>query len=310
MSAQLIQELPKNISYLFLRKKKYLIGQDVFLGYSPEREDPVDKKFSVLRGNLPKVVSGYTQNCCSLIADIYLQIVNKVYRTENIKSAEFSKLLENIYRSVNISLINELTKVSKKLKVNIYDIINAAKTKPFGFKPFYPGPGVGGHCIPVDPFFLAWKSKKLGIDLKFIKHAGDINDERPLILAKEIISLLKKNKFNKNNCNLVIFGITYKKNSDDIRETPTIKIINKLLKITKKIKICEPMLKKSSNKIFLKYNFILNNKDFYNFDKNKDFAIILTNHTKFDYNLIKDRFKLVLDTRNSFKQKFSNIIQI
>ena len=291
------------------KKKNFKAGNDIFLGYSPEREDPGNKKFSVLKGNLPKVVSGYTRNCSNLISMLYLKIINKIYKTENIMSAEFSKLLENIYRSVNISLINELTTVTKKLNLNINDIINAAKTKPFGFQSFYPGPGVGGHCIPVDPYFLSWRAKKMGVNLNFIKLAGNINDKRPSLLSEEIKRYLKKIKFKKDKSNIAIFGVTYKKDSDDIRESPAIIILKKLKKICKNIVICDPMLNEMSKKVLKNYKFI-ENGNFYKFDRNVDIAIIITNHSTFDYNKIRKNFKLIFDCRNSFKKKQRNIIQI
>ena len=293
-----------------LKKKKLEIGEQVFLGYSPEREDPGNKKFSLLKGNLPKVVSGYSDKCAELISLLYLKIINKIYKTENIKSAEFSKLLENIYRSVNISLINELTLISKKLKLNIYDIIKAAKSKPFGFSHFYPGPGVGGHCIPVDPYFLYWKAKKLGIDLKFIKLAGVINDERPIKLSNEIVTYLKKQKLISNNSRIVVYGVAYKKDSDDIRESPSIKILQLLNNFYKKIIICDPKISKFSKRSLNKYQFIENKSDYYKFDKDNDIAIIITNHSYFDYTLIRKKFKLVFDCRNSYNKKFNNVIQI
>ena len=170
------------------------IGKNIFLGYSPEREDPGNKKYSVLKRNIPKVVSGYTKNCSDIVQSFYKLITNKVFPVGSIKSAEFTKLLENIYRSVNIGLINELAEVCQKMKIDISECINAAKTKPFGFKPFYPGPGVGGHCIPVDPLYLTWKAKSFGIDTKFIKLASKINDNRPKKIAKEILKIISKVK--------------------------------------------------------------------------------------------------------------------
>ena len=165
---------------------------------------------------------------------MYSKISNTI-SVENIKTAEFTKLLENIYRTVNIGLINELKKVSDKMNINIFDAVNAAKTKPFGYQPFYPGPGVGGHCIPVDPFFLTWKAKKLGIDTKFIKLSGQINDERPKLITKKLNRYLIKNKKFKNIRCLVI-GIAYKKNCDDLRLSPALKIID-ILNKSKKYKI-------------------------------------------------------------------------
>jgi len=292
------------------KNKKFKIGRDIFLGYSPEREDPGNNKYSIIKGNLPKVVSGYTKNCSNLVSQLYLKVTNKIYKTENIMSAEFCKLLENIYRSVNVSLVNELTTVAKKLKLNINDVIEAAKTKPFGFQSFYPGPGVGGHCIPVDPFFLSWKAKKLGINLNFIKLAGNVNDKKPYIISKEIKKYINKFKFKKNKFKIVVFGVAYKKDSDDIRESPSIVILKNLKKINRNLKICDPVLNEMSKKTLIKnYNFI-NDKDFYKFNNRRDIAVIITNHTCFDYTKIRKNFKLIFDCRNSFKAGHKKVIQV
>ena len=153
LSARLILAILRNFSFPYL-KKRFKIGKNIFLGYSPEREDPGNKKYTILKNNIPKVVSGFSENCKKILKQVYSQISKKIYLVENIKTAEFTKLLENIYRSVNIGLVNEMKTVCKKLDINVIDAINAAKTKPFGFSPFYPGPGVGGHCIPVDPYYF------------------------------------------------------------------------------------------------------------------------------------------------------------
>ena len=197
------------------KRKQFSIGKNIFLGYSPEREDPGNEKFSILKKNLSKVVSGYTYNCKEIVKEVYKNVSNKVYACKDIKTAEFTKLLENIYRSVNIGLINELHLVCKKMKINIFDALNAAETKPFGFKAFYPGPGVGGHCIPVDPYFLTYKAKQFGVLTNFIKLAGKINGQRPLEISKTISNFIKK-KLKKK---VLILGFTYKKNSDDIERS-------------------------------------------------------------------------------------------
>jgi len=302
----------ENFFLPLIKKKKLILGKDFFLGYSPEREDPGNKKFSVLKGNLTKVVSGYTQNCSNLISIIYKRISKKIYIAESIQVAEFSKLLENIYRSVNIGLINELTQISKKMKIDIMQVIKAAKTKPFGFQSFYPGPGVGGHCIPVDPFFLSWKADQLGINLKFIKLAGIINDQRPLNIFREFDKLINKIKLNdKKNYNIVVYGISYKKDSDDTRESPAIKILSELKKNNYQIRVCDPYVKDIKNDNTLKkYEFILKKKEYYNFNNKKDIAIILANHSVFDYKKIIENFKLVIDTRNSFIKNHNNLVQI
>lgn len=171
--------------------KRFKIGINFFLGYSPEREDPNNSKFKLK--NIPKICSGYTNTCLNVTANIYKKIIKKIIKVSNIETAEFVKLYENIYRSVNIGLVNELKMVSNKLNLNIYEIIKAASTKPFGFQAFYPGPGVGGHCIPVDPYYLSWIAKKNNIKTNLIYHAGKINSSMPNWVISEILKK-KKNK--------------------------------------------------------------------------------------------------------------------
>lgn len=290
------------------KKKKFNLGKNIFLGYSPEREDPGNKNYSILKNNLSKVVSGYSKNCRNIVKAIYEQVSNEVYSCNDIKTAEFTKLLENIYRSVNIGLINELHTVCKKMDINIFDAIKAAKTKPFGFNSFYPGPGVGGHCIPVDPYFLTYKAKQLGVNTKFIKLAGKINDNRPNEISKEILSYVKKHKLKKN---ILIMGITYKKNSDDLRESPILKVYNFLnKKIKNKILVCDPMLSNFTKKNLKNIKFVslkeLNSKKFF---KRFDLCFIGSNHDTFNYKKITKNFKIIFDSRDSF-DKLENKIKI
>ena len=206
---------------------KFELGNNFFLGYSPEREDPNNKKFKLV--NIPKICSGYSNNCLNITVQIYKKIIKKTIKVSNIETAEFVKLYENIYRSVNIGLVNELKMVSNKLKLNIYEIIKAASTKPFGFQAFYPGPGVGGHCIPVDPYYLSWIAKKNNIKTNLIYHAGKINSSMPRWVVSEI---LKRKKIKK----VLIVGVAYKKDLDDTREAPAIDFI-KILR--KKKNLCQ-----------------------------------------------------------------------
>ena len=201
--------------------KNFKVGENFFLGYSPEREDPNNNKFKIEK--IPKVCSGFTNRCLNLVAHLYKNVVKEIVKVSNIETAEFTKLYENIYRSVNIGLVNELKIISNKLNLNIYEIINAAKTKPFGFQAFYPGPGVGGHCIPVDPYYLTYVAKKKGVQTNMIYHAGKINSSMPKWIINETIKkiLIKK---------ALIIGIAYKKDVDDVRESPAIKFFNILKK--------------------------------------------------------------------------------
>ena len=288
------------------KRKKLTIGKNIFLGYSPEREDPGNEKFSIIKKNLSKVISGYSTNCTKIVKEVYKTVSNKVYQCNDIKTAEFTKLLENIYRSVNIGLVNELHSVCKKMGINIFDALKAAETKPFGFKPFYPGPGVGGHCIPVDPYYLAYKANKFGVKTDFIKLAGKINDERPVQICNLVSNFISKRKLKKK---LLILGITYKKNSDDVRESPVVKIYKRLVKrVNNKIYVCDPLISSLSLNALKKVNFVklnqLNNKKFL---KSFDICLIGTNHDIFDYDFISKNMKNIFDTRNSFKKFTSNI---
>ena len=279
--------------------KKFKIGNNFFLGYSPEREDPNNSKFKLK--NIPKICSGYTNTCLNITANIYKKIIKKIIKVSNIETAEFVKLYENIYRSVNIGLVNELKMVSNKLNLDIYEIIKAASTKPFGFQAFYPGPGVGGHCIPVDPYYLSWIAKKNNIKTNLIYHAGKINSSMPNWVISEI---LKKKKIKK----VLIIGVAYKKDLDDTREAPAINFIKILKKKKISVNYHDPNVKSLKSRK-LKSTLIskkLNAREL----KKYDCVIIVTNHSNIDYNLIRKNSKLIIDTRNILPKNNSNIIQL
>ena len=291
-----------------LKKKKLILGEKIFLGYSPEREDPGNPNFSLEKKNIPKVISGFTNECQELTSLVYKQVTKKIIKVNNIKTAEFTKLLENIYRSINIGLINELSEISKKFNIDINESILAAKSKPFGFQPFYPGPGVGGHCIPVDPYYLSWKAKKLGMDSKFIKLAGRINDSRPNVIFNNI-----KKKIIKNNIpykKILFIGLAYKKNCDDLRNSPILKIIQKFKDLKSKIYCHDPFIRIKEYPAVQKLINIefktLNEKNL----KSADIVIIGTDHDKINYSLIKKYSSLVFDTRNVYKFSENNIIKL
>lgn len=279
--------------------KKFNIGQNFFLGYSPEREDPNNLKYKL--EEIPKICSGFSKNCSKLVSHVYLNIVKKVVNVSNIETAEFTKLYENIYRSVNIGLVNELKIISNKLNLNIYEIINAAKTKPFGFQAFYPGPGVGGHCIPVDPYYLSFVAKKKGIQSNMIYHAGKINTMMPKWIINETLKKITINK-------ALILGIAYKKDVDDVRESPAIKFFNILKKKRISVEYFDPFVKKLSSRHLSKnYNSIeLNAKNL----KKYDCVFLITNHSQINYKLIKKNSNFIIDTRNIFKDNDSKILKL
>ena len=294
------------------KKKKLEVGKNIFLGYSPEREDPGNLKYSIIKGNLSKVVSGYTSSCEVLVKELYGTVIKKVHLVSNIRTAEFTKLLENIYRTVNVGLVNELYKICSKMNINIHEAINAASTKPFGYKSFFPGPGVGGHCIPVDPYFLSWKAKQYGLSTKFIDLAGEINDRRPHEIVKKIKKYFKEKKDLIDKKKILIVGVAYKKNSDDAREAPAIKICNLLkLNFKNEIIICDPLVENGIDKNFKKYKFInIKNLKDKNFLKSLKLCIVVSNHDIFDYDFISKNTKVIFDCRNSFKKNTSNIIKV
>ncbi len=276
-----------------LKKNKFNIGKNFFVGYSPEREDPSNKKFTI--ENIPKICSGISKNCTQLTKIIYSKIINKIVLVKNIETAEFTKIFENTFRSVNIALVNEMKILCHKLKLNIFDIINAAKTKPFGFQPFYPGPGVGGHCIPVDPYYLSWLAKKKKMKLNFVELAGNINRKMPTWIINQ--SLIK----NRKKLKILLIGVSYKKNVGDTRESPALDFIKILKKSGHIVNFYDPIVKKiSSRKLKDEMKSIkLNLKNL----KNQDLVYILTNHSNINYRLIENHAKKIIDTRNVFKKK-------
>ena len=276
-------------------KKNFTIGEDFFVGFSSERINPGKNENSIQK--VPKVVSGYTKNCLKIISNFYSKSFNEVVESKSIEIAEFSKLLENIYRSVNIGFINEMKILADKMKIDIFDVISIANTKPFGFRRFFPGPGIGGHCIPVDPNYLYWKSVKVGLPARFIRLSAKINTLVLNFIVKKIIKNLKLKKIKIKDAKILVLGLSYKKNLDDIRESASIRLIDDLSKIgLKQISVHDPYVdKKFTIKKIKKIN-LLNSKNLNYFD----IVVLMTDHDLFDYDLIKKNSKLVIDTRGRF----------
>ena len=281
--------------------KKFIIDENFFLCYSPERQNPGDDKFDFK--NTPKVVSGIGKNSLTICKNLYSLIVKKIYCAKNIRVAEASKLLENIYRSINIALINELNIACHSLNLNIYDIINLASSKPFGFSKFIPGPGTGGHCIPIDPIYFSWMSKKRGVDVKFIKLSARINTFRTKWIISNIIKILKKN----NKKKVLLLGLAYKKNIEDTRESAPIKIFENLKKNKKLIiNYYDPFVKNSLFVINKKKTIFKSIKYNLNTFKKYEVLILATDHDKFDYKKILDSQKIIIDLRGKFINERSN----
>ncbi len=281
----------ENFIYQNLNLKKYELGKNIFLGFSPEREDPGNNKFSISK--IPKVISGKTKKCLKLIELIYKIIIPKIVKAESIKVAETSKLLENVYRAVNVTLVNEIKLITNKLNIDIFDVINTAKTKPFGFQAFYPGPGLGGHCLPVDPLYLSYIAKKLGVRSTFIELTKKINSKIPYLIYAKLKSILKIKK-----SKVLVLGVTYKANVNDTRESAGLRLLEIIKKnTTYTLSYSDPYVK----------TIVIGNKKYSSVKINKqnikkfDCIILITNHKKFNYDIIKKNSKLILDTRGKFR---------
>ncbi len=281
-------------------KKKFDLGKNFFLAYSPERNDP---GLSINMSLIPKIVSGYSSNCLNIAANVYKIIFNKIIKVSSIEVAEMTKIYENVYRAINIGFVNEMKKICHVMGLNINEIISAAKSKPFGFQAFYPGPGLGGHCIPIDPYYLSWQAKRKGIKTEFINLAGKINDSMPFWIEKILNKHLSK-KINK----ILILGVAYKKNINDCRESPAFKMIEILKKKNNKVDYSDPFFPKIPKT--RKYNF--QDMRCININKNNlkkyDAVILVTDHDQFDYKLIQENSKLIIDTRSRYNDRYANII--
>ncbi len=280
------------------------IPTDFFLAFSPEREDPGNKQYGLAQ--IPKVVGGTNPPSSRAALAIYAQVVAKVVPVSSTRAAEMAKLLENIFRCVNIALVNELKLLATRMNIDIWEVIDAAATKPFGFMPFYPGPGLGGHCIPVDPFYLSWKAREYDFAARFIELAGEINTAMPYHVVDAIAAALNKQKKSLNGSKLLILGVAYKKDVDDLRESPSLKIMQLLQQQGAQIEYNDP------------YFMQLHKMRHYNFENMKsvplsadslgryDAAIIATDHSSYDYNAIVDGSKIVVDTRNATRRVIRN----
>ncbi len=273
------------------------VGKDFFLAFSPERVDPGNEVYHTI--NVPKVVGGVTARCTKVAATLYEQCVAEVVPVSSPRVAEMSKLLENTFRIVNIGLVNEVALMSDKLGIDVWEVIDAASTKPFGFMPFYPGPGLGGHCIPVDPFYLSWKARLMGFEARFIELAGEVNSRMPYYVTSLIVDGL--NEFSKSikGSRIHVLGVAYKKDINDVRESPALDIIEILLGKGADISYTDPYVPSLYSKT-LDSELVSTPFDAKSL-KQADCVVILTAHSCFDYALIAEGSRLVVDTRNALK---------
>ncbi|HTS35703.1 MAG TPA: nucleotide sugar dehydrogenase [Candidatus Solibacter sp.] len=269
-------------------------GKDFFVAFSPEREDPGNT--TVARRDIPKVVGGVNQQASQLAAALYGSIFNRTVPVSSPAAAEMTKLLENIYRCVNIALVNELKLLCLRMGLDIWEVIDAASTKPFGFHPFYPGPGLGGHCIPVDPFYLSWKAKEWDFRTRFIELAGEINTNMPYHVLASVSGALNRHKKSVNGARVLVLGVAYKKDIDDLRESPSLTIIELLQKDGAQVSYHDPYFP------FIgrgrKYDLQMKCADLKNLEQ-YDCVVIVTDHSDYDYAGIVQEAQLVVDTRNA-----------
>ena len=282
-----------------LEKKGGKVGKDFFLAFSPEREDPGNARFNTR--TIPKLVGGVTPQCGELAAALYESFLDRVVRVSSARVAESAKLLENIYRSINIALVNELKMLFERMNIDVWEVVEAAATKPFGFTPFYPGPGLGGHCIPIDPFYLTWKARHYDFSTRFIELAGEINTAMPYWVVDRATQALNERQKALSGARVLVLGVAYKKDIDDLRESPALKVIEILESRGAKVSYNDPYVPSLRAKRLRHYETF--DLDSLPLDEkllaDADCVLIATDHGAYDYDWIVRHANLVVDTRNA-----------
>jgi len=271
-------------------------GKDFYLAYSPEREDPGNKEFTTK--TIPKVVGGLTNKCRDMACELYDTVIVKTVAVSSLEVAEATKILENVYRCVNIAMVNEMKMVFERMGIDIWKVINAASTKPFGFKAFYPGPGLGGHCIPIDPFYLTWKARQYGMPTRFIELAGEINTNMPHYVITKTMEALNEHKKSLKGSKVLVLGLAYKKDIDDLRESPSIELIEILLQKGAGVDYNDPYIPKTHKQ--RRHDLKMTSKTLSaKMLAGYDVVLISTDHSDYDYDWIVKNANLVVDTRNA-----------
>jgi UDP-N-acetyl-D-glucosamine dehydrogenase len=289
-----------------IESRGFKIGADFFLCFSPEREDPGNDKY--VTRTIPKICGGCTTSCLEVGVSLYRQVVDRVVTVSSTRVAEMTKLLENIHRAVNIGLVNEMKIVCDRMGIDIHEVIQAAATKPFGFVPYWPGPGLGGHCIPIDPYYLTWKAREFGVHTKFIELAGEINHSMPAWVVGKVAEALNERGRSVKGSRCLVLGIAYKKNVDDMRESPSVEMIHQLIKAGATVDYSDPYVP-----VFPKMRN-------YQFDMKSveptasalasyDVVLVGTNHDAFNYEEIKSHARLVVDSRGVYLKPAPNIVK-
>ncbi|WP_058543234.1 UDP-N-acetyl-D-glucosamine 6-dehydrogenase [Pseudomonas fluorescens] len=282
------------------------VGEDIFLVYSPEREDPGNPNFETR--TIPKIIGGDTPACLEVGIALYEQAIDRVVPVSSAKAAEMTKLLENIHRAVNIGLVNEMKIVADRMGIDIFEVVDAAATKPFGFTAYYPGPGLGGHCIPIDPFYLTWKAREYGLHTRFIELSGEVNQAMPEYVLNKLMDGLNNAGKALKGSKVLVLGIAYKKNVDDMRESPSVEIME--LIEAKGGLVCYsdphvPLFPKMREHHFELSSEPLTESNIASFDA----VILATDHDKFDYSLIKQHARLIIDSRGKYREPAPHIIK-
>lgn len=283
-----------------LERDELRVGENLFLGYSPEREDPGNPDFGVQ--DIPKVVSGLTPDCTELTKALYGAAFKSIKVVSSCEAAEATKLLENIFRSVNIAMVNELKVLFERMGLDIWEIIDAASTKPFGFMPFYPGPGLGGHCIPIDPFYLTWRARQYELTTRFIELAGEVNTAMPSYVVSRAVDALNEERKSLNGAKVMIVGLAYKPNVNDVRESPALRIMELLQEKYAELSYHDPYVPRTER--MRKYNFKLRSEPLTPENiASKDLIVIVTDHDNIDYASLGTHGTLIIDTRNAMRKR-------
>jgi UDP-N-acetyl-D-glucosamine dehydrogenase len=282
------------------------VGENIFAVYSPEREDPGNANFTT--NTIPKVVGGHTAACLEVGKALYGSVIDRIVPVSSTKTAEMTKLLENIHRAVNIGLVNEMKIVADRMGIDIFEVIDAAATKPFGFTPYYPGPGLGGHCIPIDPFYLTWKAREFGLHTRFIELSGEVNRAMPEYVIAKLVNALNVRRKAVNGSRILILGIAYKKNVDDMRESPSVEIMELIRASGGEVSYSDPHVP-----IFPKmreHKFDLQSLDLTpELLAGFDAVVLATDHKKFNYDLIRKHAALIIDSRGVYREPASHIVK-
>jgi UDP-N-acetyl-D-glucosamine dehydrogenase len=282
------------------------VGQDIFLVYSPEREDPGNANFTT--NTIPKVVGGHTRPCLEVGKALYRQAIDKIVPTSSTKAAEMTKLLENIHRAVNIGLVNEMKIVADRMGIDIFEVIDAAATKPFGFTAYYPGPGLGGHCIPIDPFYLTWKAREYGLHTRFIELSGEVNRAMPEYVVGKVTKALNDRFKSLKGSRLLVLGIAYKKNVDDMRESPAVEVMELLRAAGAEVAYSDPhvpVFPKMREHHFDLASVALTPQAVASYDA----VVLTTDHAKFDYEMVRTHAQVIIDSRGVYRTAADNIVK-